>query len=134
MACSLAELSLDVRRARNSAQHNSRRARKLAAEVSGPVPASVYAAVLMSGPCVYCGAGATSVDHVRPLARGGCEVAGNLVPACGSCNRSKNDRLLTEWRPDRVMYAISTSALVAAEYARQLADASLSLTQMAGAS
>jgi 5-methylcytosine-specific restriction endonuclease McrA len=101
--------------------NNSRRARKLAAEVAGPLPASAYAAVVASGPCVYCGAAATTVDHIRPLARGGHEVETNLVPACQPCNSSKHDRLLTEWRPDRVAHAITASPLVAIEYQRQIA-------------
>jgi hypothetical protein len=120
--------------ARARQDRNARRARKRAAEIAGPVSAAVYAAVLTSGPCVYCGAPATAVDHVRPLARGGHEIAANLVPACGSCNSSKHDRLLIDWHPARVAHGVMASPLVAAEYARQLADASLSLRQMAGAS
>jgi len=101
---------------------NTRRARKLAAQVAGPIPFAVYLAIIKSGPCVYCGAPATTVDHIRPLSRGGCEVPENLVPACQSCNFSKNDGLLTEWRPDRVARGIATSRLVRAEYERQLSD------------
>ena len=101
---------------------NTRRARKLAAQVVGPVPAEVYAAILASGPCVYCGALATTIDHIRPLARGGHEVEANLVPACRSCNSSKSDRLLTEWRPDRVARAVAVSPLVQAEYERQATE------------
>lgn len=49
--------------------------------------------------CFYCG-GATNltVDHLVPLARGGRHAEGNIVPACGSCNSSKNDKLLIDWR------------------------------------
>lgn len=38
------------------------------------------------------------IDHVVPISRGGANSIGNIVAACGSCNSSKNDRLLTEWR------------------------------------
>lgn len=52
--------------------------------------------------CAYCGSdgyGETlHMDHVVPLARGGRHAIGNVVPACPSCNYSKNDRLVTEWR------------------------------------
>ena len=52
--------------------------------------------------CAYCGSGGTlTQDHVIPLARDGRHAIGNLVPACGSCNSSKNDRLLVEWRAIR---------------------------------
>jgi len=45
--------------------------------------------------CVYCGwvmpfAEAT-LDHVQPIARGGRSQPGNLVVACGPCNRLKAD-------------------------------------------
>lgn len=108
------------------ADSHARRARKLAAEVAGPLPRSVYQKVIASGPCVYCSAPATSVDHVRPLARGGHEAEYNLVPACGSCNSSKHDRLLTDWDPVRVAHAAACSPAVAAELKRELDDAAQS--------
>lgn len=83
------------------------------------MPPEVYAAVRLSGPCVYCSAEAMTVDHVRPLARGGWEHESNLVPACVACNCDKRERLLTEWgRADRVAHGVEQSAKVAAEYAR----------------
>ena len=47
--------------------------------------------------CVYCGALATSWDHLFPLViakepTGHGHVVGNLVPACGSCNTQKGNR------------------------------------------
>ena len=35
--------------------------------------------------------GAWEIDHSRPLAQGGTDNLNNLVPACISCNRSKQD-------------------------------------------
>ena len=93
--------------------------------MTGPVPVKVYAAIRESGPCVYCDNPAKHVDHVRPLSRGGWEHESNLVPACGSCNSSKSDRLLTEWRPDRVAHGVSCSPIVAAEWARLELEANL---------
>lgn len=47
--------------------------------------------------CVYCArplaADGATLDHVIPLARGGAHVPGNLVTACGRCNRLKGDLL-----------------------------------------
>ncbi|MFJ2130620.1 HNH endonuclease [Streptomyces sp. NPDC087845] len=49
---------------------------------------------------------AGDVDHIRPLSRGGLHEVANLVLACIHCihcihcNRSKNNCLLTRWRPD----------------------------------
>lgn len=49
--------------------------------------------------CAYCGCvGTMTQDHVIPLVRGGRHSIGNLVPACGPCNSSKNSRLIVEWR------------------------------------
>ena len=43
--------------------------------------------------CAYClrtGVKLT-VDHIRPISAGGPDTADNIVPACQSCNSSKND-------------------------------------------
>ncbi len=49
--------------------------------------------------CAYCDRLAVlTVDHVVPLDRGGSHYPENLVPACQSCNSSKRNRLLSEWR------------------------------------
>lgn len=52
------------------------------------------------GRCVYCGAPATSLDHVVPRSRGGQHVWENVVSACRRCNHAKADRIITElgWR------------------------------------
>jgi 5-methylcytosine-specific restriction endonuclease McrA len=46
--------------------------------------------------CVYCGARADTIDHVRPRSRGGPHAWTNVVAACARCNHKKGDRLLTE--------------------------------------
>jgi 5-methylcytosine-specific restriction endonuclease McrA len=52
------------------------------------------------GRCAYCDALAPlAMDHVVPISRGGWHAIGNVLPACRSCNSSKSDRLLIEWRP-----------------------------------
>ena len=52
------------------------------------------------GRCVYCGAAATSLDHVVPRSRGGQHVWENVVSACGRCNHVKADRHVADlgWR------------------------------------
>ena len=46
--------------------------------------------------CVYCGwimpFSEATLDHVQPIARGGRSQPGNLVVACGPCNRLKADQ------------------------------------------
>jgi hypothetical protein len=87
------------------------------AEVTGPLPAAAYLAVMRSGPCVYCGGPAEHADHIIPLARGGIEHLSNLAPACGADNMSKGAKLLTEWEPVKVAHAVRTSPTVAHVFA-----------------
>jgi 5-methylcytosine-specific restriction endonuclease McrA len=70
----------------------------------GPVPLTRRALFARDhGRCVYCGAAATSVDHVIPRSRGGQHRWDNVVAACRRCNHTKADRHLTElgWRMKR---------------------------------
>ncbi|MFC9553800.1 HNH endonuclease [Rhodococcus sp. NPDC056960] len=117
-SCCRAAMAPEKRAAQDRRTNNARRARKLGAEVEGPVPAEMYTAIRNSGPCVYCGGQSAAVDHVRPLTKGGWEHEDNLVPACKPCNSSKGAKLLTEWNPHRVAHAITLSSKVAVEYAR----------------
>ncbi len=52
------------------------------------------------GRCVYCGASATSIDHVIPRSRGGAHNWENVVSACHKCNHLKADKPLKDlgWR------------------------------------
>ena len=48
--------------------------------------------------CVYCNStGNLHADHMIPLSRGGTNFASNMVPACGSCNRSKGAKTPIEF-------------------------------------
>jgi 5-methylcytosine-specific restriction endonuclease McrA len=51
--------------------------------------------------CVYCAvrldARTATLDHVMPRAHGGQHDVGNLVAACGPCNRLKGDQLPFEF-------------------------------------
>lgn len=49
--------------------------------------------------CTYCGStDDLTCDHIHPLARGGTNDLDNLTTACRSCNSSKGDKLIEEWR------------------------------------
>jgi 5-methylcytosine-specific restriction endonuclease McrA len=95
-----------------------RRQRRTLNGTVAALPARTYEEVRASGACVYCGARADAADHVYPLSRGGLDVRENLAPACKPCNRSKKDRLLTEWDAARVARAVVISPAVAAEMER----------------
>jgi 5-methylcytosine-specific restriction endonuclease McrA len=64
------------------------------------------------GRCVYCGAPATSLDHVVPRSRGGPHAWDNVVSACGRCNHVKADRAISElgWRLRRAPVAPTGAA------------------------
>ena len=50
------------------------------------------------GQCAYCGTGpGEQLDHVVPISKGGQHEASNVVPACASCNLSKNASSLLGW-------------------------------------
>jgi|1185.fasta_scaffold44474_2 5-methylcytosine-specific restriction endonuclease McrA len=49
--------------------------------------------------CAYCGEASVrpSVEHVRPICRGGTTGLENIVPACAACNASKGKRTVKSW-------------------------------------
>ena len=53
--------------------------------------------------CVYCLAPATQRDHVEALMPGGTNDIENIVPACKSCNSSKNAKPLLVWLASRAL-------------------------------
>lgn len=56
--------------------------------------------------CAYCGKPLERLtqDHFIPLARGGEYTAENIIPACGSCNSSKNSSDPFCWYPRQPFY------------------------------
>lgn len=44
--------------------------------------------------CQYCGAHATTIDHVIPRSKGGGHTWDNVVAACAPCNFKKSDKFL----------------------------------------
>lgn len=77
---------------KNAAYQAAWRAR--AAGATGSHTQEEWEALLrqFDGKCAYCGADATTRDHVVPLIRGGADSIDNIAPACHSCNSSKRDR------------------------------------------
>ena len=47
--------------------------------------------------CYYCGALATTADHMLPKVRGGLSTLENLVAACVPCNSAKRDKTADEF-------------------------------------
>lgn len=64
--------------------------------------------------CIYCGsAPATRWDHLHPVSKGGDSSAGNLVPACGRCDDSKQDSTIDEWAHSKGKYRPSATRVSA---------------------
>lgn len=59
--------------------------------------AMAWIASLSDPLCAYCGAPATTIDHILPVTKGGTGELANLAPACRSCNSAKGNRSLAEF-------------------------------------
>jgi 5-methylcytosine-specific restriction endonuclease McrA len=54
---------------------------------------------LSNSNCFYCGSNQQiTIDHVIAIDRGGCDSIGNLLAACKSCNSSKRNLTIMEWK------------------------------------
>jgi 5-methylcytosine-specific restriction endonuclease McrA len=54
---------------------------------------------ILAQPCFYCGTTeGITIDHLIPISRGGRHSIGNLVASCKSCNSSKGNRTVSEFR------------------------------------
>jgi len=60
---------------------------------------------LFSNDCVVCQSPGEHVDHIIPISRGGRHAIGNLQMLCASCNLSKNNKTMTEWRAYKMFAA-----------------------------
>jgi 5-methylcytosine-specific restriction endonuclease McrA len=58
---------------------------------------------LFNGCCAYCGKRGKklTVDHIVPIAKHGRDEIENVLPACRSCNCSKNNKDLEAWLKER---------------------------------
>ncbi|MCC7423608.1 MAG: HNH endonuclease, partial [Planctomycetaceae bacterium] len=57
--------------------------------------------------CRYCGRrivafGASTLDHIVPVSRGGDDIPSNLALCCSHCNFAKASRTLEEWVADLI--------------------------------
>lgn len=78
---------------------HKRNARKKELEASLTVEEWEETKAFFNGECAYCGKKLDNPtqDHVVPLSAGGGYTAGNIVPACKSCNSSKHTNEWLSW-------------------------------------
>lgn len=85
-------------------QDSKRRARMRSAKVDARGAAQFYAWIHNQDfvTCTYCGVyisgSSVAIDHIVPLARGGAHEPDNFCVSCKSCNSSKHNLLLHEWK------------------------------------
>lgn len=79
--------------------------------------------------CFYCGADATSSDHIIPLvsdkkSTGAITEIYNLIPCCSTCNSSKGNKTFEEWYTgDEIINAIKNNMTDSLEEANQIFEA-----------
>lgn len=55
--------------------------------------------------CVYCGSNENlTLEHIIPVSKGGTNIEENLTMACNSCNCSKCDKDLLEWKDKDLIF------------------------------
>jgi len=92
---------------------NRRRVRKANNGGSHTIEQRLAKFALLGNICFYCGeAKKLTVDHKIPLARGGTDDIRNIVPACRSCNSSKNARTAKEYLANQRRNRVRVSPLM----------------------
>ncbi|MCM3030358.1 MULTISPECIES: HNH endonuclease [unclassified Niallia] len=78
--------------------------------------------------CCYCGGKSQELqqDHFIQVAKNGEYTKTNIVPACSSCNSSKNDRDFFEWFKQQKYYSLEREIKILSYLGREIND-SLSL-------
>lgn len=114
-------------RTKNKVQYRiyaqNRRARQLEAEVGFDAFDWERAKATFQHRCAYCGQSETELqqDHFIPVARGGGYTESNIIPACKSCNISKNDSVFHEWYIKKPFYSPEREARIMA-YIKEKAE------------
>lgn len=61
--------------------------------------------------CAYCGSTESlEQEHVIPVSRGGHYTPDNIIPACRSCNASKNNKIMQDWFTQNENYSVERMA------------------------
>lgn len=86
-------------------KHNRRRSRRSGLKANLTTEQWEQICSIFSFTCAYCGQlSDLEQEHFVPLTQGGEYTQDNIIPACRSCNASKNDKDFFEWYPQQVFY------------------------------
>jgi hypothetical protein len=72
--------------------------------------------------CGYCGAPATSLDHIVPRFRSGSSNSNNLLPSCQRCNSNKGSIKMETWYVTQAFYCESRMAKIQQWINREVLD------------
>jgi 5-methylcytosine-specific restriction endonuclease McrA len=79
-------------------RHAARRRARQKPLIPATTSCTMHLSAIWNNHCAYCGTvGKLTIDHVLPVAFGGLDEFGNLVPACGICNSSKQAKPVESW-------------------------------------
>ena len=69
--------------------------------------------------CFYCGGFANTIDHVVPLSKGGLSSFSNCIPACFTCNHTKDDMEVVDYlhyfKPSSLIMGLSKVETIKSE-------------------
>jgi 5-methylcytosine-specific restriction endonuclease McrA len=91
-------METDLERERNVDLNRSMRRRKICQLDKVALEDWLHVLKLYGKKCLACGADNIERDHVVALSKGGRNVASNLQPLCGTCNRKKHWKTV-DYRP-----------------------------------
>lgn len=87
-------------------KHNRRRSRRNGLEATLTAEQWERICEVFNHECAYCGhVTDLEQEHFVPLVQGGGYTESNIIPACRSCNASKNDKDFFEWYPQQDFYS-----------------------------
>lgn len=92
----------DPLRYRLYAQHYAYRIKRAGGTFSKEDILAIYRR--QGGKCAYCSMslnGKFTIDHIQPLSQGGTNWPDNIALSCSSCNSSKRDKSVEEWKRSR---------------------------------
>lgn len=72
--------------------------------------------------CGYCGAQATSLDHIVPRFKSGSNNRNNLIPACQRCNTNKASEDMKTWYEQQDFYTQERMQKITAWIEQEIID------------
>ena len=84
----------------------------------------MYAQNAFGWRCAYCGNSSDKLhqEHFVPVSKNGEYTKQNIIPACQSCNSSKNNKPFKEWYPEQAFYSKDRERFIYKYLAKMVQD------------